>query len=251
MDVFTRTITDRGHEFDTIPAGYRGELFLEIVSRSFTLKISEGVSLSQVRFIRGIPGLSARETLEEHRREALVTLREGEVSLEGADLEEGVPLGVDLLGDAEGIVGYRAKRNSRLLDITNGRTHPREDFWEPVRAERGNRLVLEPEELYILSSREGVRIPPHLAAEMVALDPKSGEFRTHYAGLFDPGFGHGVPDTRAVLEIRAHDVPFALEHGQRVCRLRFERLLEAPELTYGAGAGSSYQGAARQTQQAL
>ena len=242
LDIFTRVITEHARQFDTVPEGYRGGMFLEIVSKSFTVKIRGEMSMNQVRFVRGNPRVGARELLELHEQDALALLENEPVALDEAALEDGLPLTVDLSGDADGIVGYRAKRNSRLLDLTTAETHGQEDFWEPVRAERGRRLVLEPEEFHILASRESVRIPPSMAAEMVALDPHAGEFRTHYAGFFDPGFGYEAPGTRAVMEIRAHDVPFALEHGQQVCRLRFERMLEVPEKTYGAQAGSSYQG---------
>ncbi len=246
LDIFTRVITDSSREFDNISPGYRGPMYLEIVSRSFTIQVTTGVSLNQIRLIRGNPAIPPEELIEHHHRDALVLLDGEPKRLELPDLRGGMPLGVDLRGvngggmAGGGMVGYRVRRNTRLLDLT--RTHPAADFWEPVQAEPGGRLVLEPEEFYILASRESVRIPPGLAAEMVALDPTSGEFRAHYAGFFDPGFGYGAEQTRAVMEVRAHDVPFMLEHGQRVCRLEFERLLAPPEITYGAGAGSHYQG---------
>ena len=251
LDVFTRVIVDRTHQFDTIPDGYQGRMFLEVISRSYTIKLCQELSLNQIRLIRGDPEISTRELLEIHQRDPLANLDGQPLTLGPEELRGGLPMSVDLQGpDGRGrrrIVGYRAKRNSRLLDLTHPKPHAQEDFWEPIEAEAGSfgsggRLVLEPEEFYILASRESVRIPPGLAAEMVALDPRSGEFRTHYAGFFDPGFGYNTPGTRAVMEIRAHDVPFALEHGQQVCRLKFERLLEIPEITYGAQAGSSYQG---------
>ena len=242
LDVFTRLICERAHQFDSVPEGYDGRLYLEIIPRSFAIRIRSGMSLSQIRFIRGNARLDAVGLLAEHQRDPLALLDGEPLELAPEDLRRGLPLSVDLQGDDDGIVGYRARRNSRLLDLTSAEIHPREDFWEPLRAERGRRLVLEPEEFYILGSRESVRIPSHLAAEMVALDPRSGEFRAHYAGFFDPGFGYDSPGTRAVMEIRAHDVPFALEHGQRVCRLEFERLTEPARTTYGTASGSSYQG---------
>lgn len=242
IDVFTRLLAERADRFDEIKPGYRGQLFLEIIPRSFAVRVKRGMSLSQARFIRGNPRLSGLELALEHRRDPILLLDGRCLDLTPGELEGGMALSVDLGGDAEGIVGYRAKRNSRLLDLAAAAAHPREDFWEPLRAERGGRLVLEPEEFYLLGSRESVRIPPHLAAEMVALDPRSGEFRAHYAGFFDPGFGHSAPGTRAVMEIRAHDVPFALEHGQPVCRLQFERLTQPARAAYGTEVGSSYQG---------
>ena len=242
IDVFTRLLALRAERFDEVSAGYRGQLFLEIIPRSFAVRVKQGMSLSQIRLIRGDPGLSSLDLQAEHRRDPIVLLDERPVEFRPIDLEGGMPLSVDLSGDANGIIGYRAKRNSRLLDMTSQAPHPQEDFWEPLRAERGRRLMLEPEEFYLLGSRESVRIPPHLAAEMVALDPRSGEFRAHYAGFFDPGFGYDSPGTRAVMEIRAHDVPFSLEHGQQICRLEFQRLTEPARITYGREAGSNYQG---------
>ncbi|HET9614289.1 MAG TPA: 2'-deoxycytidine 5'-triphosphate deaminase, partial [Candidatus Limnocylindrales bacterium] len=157
----------------------------------------------------------------------------------------GLFLGLDFTGDTNGVVGYRAKRNSRLLDLCDVGGHDPKDYWEPVTCERGDQLVLEPEEFYLLLSAEAVSIPREFAAEMAAYDPTSGELRTHYAGFFDPGFGD-VPErelrgTPAVLEVRAHDIPFALEHGQRLCKLTFERMAGLPDEAYGAGIGSRYQ----------
>ncbi len=242
LDIFTRVIADHAHEFDSAPAGYRGRVCLEIISRTFTVKIAAGISLNQIRLMTGNPTLSPEEMLAEHRAHPLASLDGRPMDLSAETLRGGLPLSVDLIGNGRDPVGFRAKRNSRLLDLTSPDPQNQEDFWEPIRPERGGRIVLEPEEFYILASRESVCIPPHLAAEMVALDPRSGEFRTHYAGFFDPGFGHQAPDTRAVMEIRAHDVPFALQHGQRTCRLSFERLLEPAKITYGNRAGPSYQG---------
>ena len=242
LDLFTRVITDRSNQFDNMAPGYRGRMYLEIVSRSFACRVGTGVSLNQIRLLRVDPGLSGDDLLERHLVDPLALLDGKPCQFRPGGLDEGLPLGVDLAGDENGTVGYRARRNSRLLDLTRSEAHQAGDFWEPVRAEPGRRLVLEPEELYILASRETVRIPPDLAAEMVALDPRSGEFRSHYAGFFDPGFGFGEKQTKAVMEIRAHDAPFMLEHGQRVCRLEFERTVQAPELVYGNEAGSSYQG---------
>ena len=242
MDIFTRMVADGADRFDETPPGYRGPLYLEIVSRSFTILIRHGMSMNQIRLIRGNPGLGPPELAEEHGRFPLALLGGKPMELTPADLEGGVPLSVDLSGGRDGIVGYRARRNSGLLDLTSSRPHNRDDFWEPLRAEQGRRLVLEPEEFYLICSRESVRVPPYLAAEMVVTDTGSGEFRAHYAGFFDPGFGCWPDETRAVMELRAHDVPFALEHGQRVCRLRFERLTERAELVYGPQVGSRYQG---------
>ena len=242
LDMFTRVITGHSAQFDNAAPGYRGRMYLEIVSRSFACRVETGISLNQVRLLRGNARLSGGELLERHQRDPIALLGRKPCRFRPGSLDEGLPLGVDLAGDERGTVAYRARRNSRMLDLTRREPHRAGDFWEPVQAERGRTLVLEPEELYILASRETVRIPPDLAAEMVALDPERGEFRTHYAGFFDPGFGHGPEGSQAVLELRAHDTPFMLEHGQQVCRLEFERTTQTPDLAYGPGAGSSYQG---------
>ena len=154
-------------------------------------------------------------------------------------------LSLDLRGDESGRVGYRARDNAPLLDVTRSDPVDPEAFWEPVKQEGGDRVVLTPQRFYLLMSDEAVCVPPNLAAEMTAYDPTSGELRTHYAGFFDPGFGYDAAGdfrgSRAALEVRAHDVPFMIEHGQRVCKLTFERMLEAPDTLYGRDVGSSYQ----------
>ena len=244
VDVFTRVITDNSLRFDEVEAGYRGRMYIEVFSRSFTIKVRSGLSLNQLRLIDGGSLAIGDDALREiHSGDPL--LYEG-ADAEPADdlvLADGLFLGVDLSGRGRRGVGYKAKRNSGLLDLSV-HTHDPEDFWEPVHAEAGDRLVLEPEEFYLLISSERVRVPPAYAAEMEAYDPTAGELRTHYAGFFDPGFGHaktGPAGTRAVLEVRARDVPFILEHGQSVCKLVYEPMIEAPEVAYGAGLGSHYQ----------
>ena len=242
LDIFTRVVTDHGHHFDDITQGYQGPLYLEIVSRSFTVRVHRGLSLNQVRLIEGNPALPAPEMLRRHQQDPLALINGEPVDLSQEDLRRGLPLSVDLQGQDGGIAGYRVRRNSGLLDLSARNRYDADEFWEPIQANRQGKLILEPEEFYILASLETVRIPPDLAAEMVALDPESGEFRTHYAGFFDPGFGYTHDGTRAVMEVRAHDVPFMLEHGQPICRLEFEQLLQCPDLLYGDNAGSAYQG---------
>lgn len=246
LDVFTRVITDRGRSFDEVRGGYRGRLWLELFSRTFTIAVRAGSSLNQLRLLEGEPRLSDTELAARHAEDALL-LSDGEpVPDSELVLWGGLFLSLDLVGGESGFVGYKARRNSRLLDLTAAERHDPADYWEEVYAERGHRLVLEPEEFYLLISREAVRIPPDLAAEMTAYDPTAGELRTHYAGFFDPGFGYADDDpvagSRAVLEVRAHDVPFVVEHGQTICRLVFEGMRERPEILYGAGIGSAYQG---------
>ena len=246
LDIFTRVITDRSHRFDDIVDGYNGQLFLEVVSRSFTIKVKTELSLNQLRLIKGEPRCDKGELLEQHRQKPILLNKSGQQGqLREPSEDNTITLSGNLSGNGRG-VGFRAKKNSSLLDLSRESYYDPGDYWEPVYAERTHRLVLEPEEFYLLTAAEGIRIPPEYAAELTAYDPSSGELRTHYAGFFDPGFGFGehgnMPGVQPVLEIRAHDVPFMIEHGQTICTLTFERMLQAPERWYGATIGSSYQG---------
>lgn len=247
VDVFCRVITDRSHRFDEIAAGYQGRLWLEVVPRSFTIKVRTGLRLNQLRLVTGHGVLGDAELRELHVAEPLLWRDAIAPSPVDLVLAGGLFLGVDLTGSGSQGVGYKAKRNSKLLDLSRVRAHKAEDFWEPVTAEAGDRLVLEPEDFYLLISSERVRIPPGFAAEMTAYDPTAGELRTHYAGFFDPGFGHrpgsaeSEQGTRAVLEVRARDVPFMLEHGQSVCKLVYEPMLDEPDVLYGSALASNYQ----------
>jgi dCTP deaminase len=245
LDIFTRVITDQGLKFDEVRPGYTGRLYLEVVSRSFTIKVKTGISLNQLRVILGRPRCDDEEILQYHSESPLLFQESEAVPPERLVLGEGLFLSVDLFRKDRRTVGYKAKKNSRLLDLSLVGHYDAEDFWEPVYRERAPIVVLEPEECYLLLSLERVRIPPQFAAEMTAYDPTSGELRTHYAGFFDPGFGHDpqgrLRGTTAVLEVRAHDVPFVIEHGQKVCKLAFERMLQLPTILYGSAIGSSYQ----------
>ena len=246
LDIFTRVITDYSHLFDEIRDGYHGQLFLEVVSRSFTIKVRTELSLNQLRLMKGDPACEPGELLELHRTEPIVLSQAGQLNhlLEPA-MDNTLGLSANLGGDGRW-AGYRAKKNSSLLDLSRERHYDPGDYWEPIYADHARRLILEPEEFYLLTAAEGVRVRPEYAAEMTAYDPSSGELRTHYAGFFDPGFGFGehgdLPGVQPVMEVRAHDVPFMIEHGQRVCTLTFERMLQRPEKLYGAEIGSSYQG---------
>ncbi|PZC48007.1 MAG: dCTP deaminase [Chloroflexi bacterium] len=250
LDIFTRIVVDNGSGFDEIPAGYAGPLYIEVVSRSFTIQVAEGLSLNQIRLVHGkSSGLSDEDLKRQHAQSPLLYQYEiggkNPRPLEALPVSDGVFLAVDLSGDTEKIVGYRAKKNSQLLDLSKIEHYSTQEFWEPVASDRSNRLILEPEEFYLLVSLEGVAVPPTWAGEMMAFDPTSGELRTHYAGFFDPGFGFSpaerVLGSRAVLEVRAHDVPFALEHTQKIARLKFENLVKPPDKLYGIEIGSSYQ----------
>lgn len=246
LDVFTRVITDHSYRFDEIDDGYHGRLWLEVVPLSFTVRVKHRLALNQLRLVSGRAELSDADLHERHAAEPFL-FRGGE-PVADTDLAtaDGLFLSLDLQGDASGRVGYRAKGNAPLLDMGRIGTHAPADYWDPVPREGGDRIILDPERFYLLLSDESVSVPPDLAAEMTAYDPTSGELRTHYAGFFDPGFGYdragGMHGSRAALEVRAHDVPFLIEHRQPVCKLTFERMIEPPAKLYGADIGSNYQG---------
>lgn len=247
LDLFTRVITDRSSRFDDVRKGYRGSLYLEVVPRSFAVMVQTGLSLNQLRLARGDITVSDTELRTVHRSSPLL-YRDG-VALDRRDVRAygGLWLSLDLARREGAIAGYRAKPNSGLIDMSLEDHYDSAAYWDVVLPELGNRVVLEPEDFYLLLSSEAVQIPPQYAAEMTAFDPSGGEVRTHYAGFFDPGFGHDAggffsDGSRAALEIRAHDVPFAVDNLQRVCQLRFERMVEEPDVLYGAQRRSHYQG---------
>lgn len=243
-DVFTRVITDRSYRFDEIAEGYEGQLYLEVVPLSFTVRVREDLTLNQLRLSVGRSELTDEEILDLHRRQPLLYLGDEPVPASAVDLHDGLFLSLDLRGGTSGRVGWRARENAPLLDLTLADPLDPEPFWEPVRREGPDRVVLTEKKFYLLMSEEAVVIPPGLASEMTAYDPTSGELRTHYAGFFDPGFGYDpegrLLGSKAALEVRAHDVPFMIEHGQKVCKLTFERMLEEPTALYGRGPGPSY-----------
>ena len=243
LDVFTRLITDFGTEFEQVPAGYKGRLYLEIVPRTFSILVSHGSRLSQLRFWRGSRAPSDAKLAELHESETLVSV-EGESPAEPF-ISKGLWVSVDLQGSGgSAVVGYRARRYAPIVDLSKVDFYDPAEFWQPIVADGHGSIILDPDEFHLLVSRERVRIPPAYAAEMVGYEPTVGEFRVHYAGFFDPGFGYGSADpmgARAVLEVRSHEVPFVLEHGQRVARLTFERLQSVPDRVYGPSIGSSYQ----------
>jgi dCTP deaminase len=246
LDVFTRVLTDRSHRFDEIASGYRGKLYLEVVPRTFAIRVATGLALNQVRLIDGAGRLTDDELLQLHDHVPLLFRDERPLEHSALSLGDGLFLSLDASGGPENTVGYRAKKNSLPIDLTRVGTLRWQDYWEPVHPESKQRIVLEPEVFYLLLSAEGVSIPPGYAAEMLAYDPTAGELRTHYAGFFDPGFGYSHTDagggSRAALEVRARDVSFMVEHGQPVCKLSFERMAEEPDVLYGADVGSNYQG---------
>jgi dCTP deaminase len=244
LDVFTRVLTDRSHRFDEIAAGYHGRLYLEVVPRTFAVRVQTGLALNQVRLISRDGRLTDAELVRAHARTPLLYLDGRPLAEDELRLGDGLFLSLDLSGGEDAIVGYRAKRNSLPIDLTRSGRLKWRDYWESVHPEPGGRIVLEPEVFYLLLSAEGVSIPPRYAAEMLAYDPTAGELRTHYAGFFDPGFGYSREraGSRAALEVRARDVSFMVEHGQPVCKLAFERMAEEPDVLYGEDVGSNYQG---------
>jgi dCTP deaminase len=245
LDIFTRLVTDRSEQFDDVRAGYRGRLYLEVVPRSFAIKVTAGQALCQMRLLTGDPGLTDYEVVDVHRTQPILFGEREPVAGEDLRVREGLFLSVDLSGTAAPgkLVGYRARKNAPLLDLGARDHYDPADFWEPIYSQARNVLVLETEAFYLLHSRERVRIPRGLAADMAAFDASAGELRTHYAGFFDPGFGDrgkAAPGAHAVLEVRAHDVPFAIAHGQRICKLAFQRLREPSSNPYGPAIGSRY-----------
>jgi dCTP deaminase len=247
LDVFIRLITDGAEVFDLVEGGYEGPLYAEISPRSFSIKVHKGSRLNQLRFRRRNSQqssyepnvLSDRELRDRHENSPLV---DGELNLrKGLVLRVGLsPTSLD-----QDIIGYRAQTFTNTIDVDKVAEYDYRDYWEPLSSRDQDKLILDPQQFYILASKERLHIPPDLAAEMVPIDPSMGEFRVHYAGFFDPGFGfseHGHPGSRAVLEVRSHETPFTLEDGQIVGRLAYEALTEVPDILYGQTLVSNYQG---------
>jgi dCTP deaminase len=246
LDIFTRLIVDQGERFDLVSSGYEGPLFAEVSPRSFSVRVRMGSRLNQIRFRRHDANEPQRTSfaLSDNELEnihAAAPLVDGELNLrDGVVLR--VALGRETLGP---IVGYRAQKHTDVIDVDRVGAYRIEDYWDPLPARADRRLILDPGDFYILASRQRLRIPPDLAAEMAPIDPAIGEFRVHYAGFFDPGFGQtqsGLPGSRAVLEVRSREVPFILEDGQFIGRLIYERMPEAPPALYGEEGFSNYQG---------
>ena len=236
LDLLTRTITNGGVEFDRIAPGYDGPLYAEICPRSFSVLVRPGMRLNQIRFRQGQAALSDADLRALHEASPLVS---GE-----ALIADGLGFSVDLAPEKGTLVGYRAKPHTGVIDLDLIGHYAPEDYWEPIHTSEG-RIILDPGAFYILVSRESVTIPPECAAEMAPYLAMVGEFRVHYAGFFDPGFGHdaaGGQGSHGVLEVRCHEAPFVLEHGQVVGRLVYERMTETPDLLYGREIASNYQG---------
>ena len=255
LDVFTRLIVDGAQEFEDVPEGYSGPLYVEISPRTFSILVRTGSRLNQLRIRRGYSVTTDKE-MEILQKHVGLVRTEGDNNLPDK-IKNGVPLSVDLVGE-KGLIGYKARKHSRLIDVDKPNFYKREFFWEKITTEdliyqtnfsengtSSSGLVLSPDAFYILASKEYVSVPSNYAAEMRAYDTKVGEFRAHYAGFFDPGFGLselGASKTRAVLEVRSHDVPFLIEQEQTICRLVYEPMANVPNFLYGeAGGTNNYQ----------
>ncbi len=238
LDIFTRVMTDHGQEFDKIPSGYQGPLYMEVSPRTFPIIARTGSRLSQIRFRVGNALLNEADLRALHDTERLIAAEPPNIS------GNGIAMSIDLRGGEGGLVGYRGKHHTSVVDVDKRGALDIVDFWEPLYNHGRAELILDPDEFYILVSQEAVHVPPLYAAEMTPFDPLVGEFRVHYAGFFDPGFGNtaaGGTGSRAVLEVRSHEVPFILEHGQIVGRLVYEHMMSRPKALYGTDLGSNYQ----------
>ncbi len=264
LDIFTRLITDGGLEFEHVLKGYAGDLYVEIVPRTFPIVVRTGTKLNQLRFIRGNPQSTDGILEQLAEKERLVYYDNGDgpaeavierglksvVAAQGADqqaiIDRGLRTTTDLEGnDRSSIVAYKAKRYCPPIDLSKARAYDPADYWVPIQNPKSKRVVLDPGDFYLMASKERFSVPPSFAAEMEPFDQSIGDFSVHYAGFFDPGFGYGaageIKGTKAVLEVRAHEVPLLLEDRQIIGRLIYHRMANAPEKLYGQAIGSSYQ----------
>ncbi len=246
LDILTRLIADGSTIFDQLKNGYKGQIYIEVAPRSFSIVVKTGLCLNQLRFRRG--GMHIEKSEWQMLISGKQIVHNNEPFAHDAEEPGMLKVTVDLKGTGkEGeLIGYRARKHAGRIDLES-RNYDPADFWEPITARKHSSIVLDPNEFYILMTKEAVAIPPDYAAEMVAYDTRAGEFRVHYAGFFDPGFGwdsatRKAGSSRAVLEVRSHEVPFLLEHGQTVGWLRYEHMLERPDTLYGQGIRSNYQG---------
>lgn len=247
LDIFTRLITDYSHRFEEISSGYHGRLYLEVVPKSFPIRVQTGQRLNQLRLRHGQATLSDQDILHTHLQDPILFDEQGNaLPVDRLNVNDGLFMRVSLQQQMpdSGIVGYKAKKHRDLIDLERNSHYNVQEFWDPIYARKNDYLILEPEAFYIFASKERCRIPHHLAAEMVPYDTGSGELRTHYAGFFDSGFGGAVTDggAHAVLEVRSHDVPFLIEDGQTFFRMVFEPNTTLPDRIYGKGLKSNYQG---------
>ncbi len=253
LDIFTRLVTDGGInsepedlQFEQVPKGYRGPLYVEVVSRTFPIILSAGAKLTQLRFVRGKPPAASDNQLEDFAQTQGLVYFENDDAPAKPVLSGGLRMSIDLQGGgSSSVVAYKAKRNCPAVDLSKAGAHDASLFWDAIAAPASKRLVLDPGDFYILASRERISVPSNWAAEMTQFDPSIGEFSVHYAGFFDPGFGYGtggeIKGTKAVLEVRAHEVPILLEDSQVVGRLMYHKMASIPDKLYGQAIGSSYQ----------
>ena len=245
LDVFTRVITDYSHRFEEVTPGYQGNLYLEVVPKSFSIKVKTGQRLNQLRVRHGFEVVPDQDLLRIHATDPLLFDENvNPVSMDQIKVNKGLFMSVQLKGKKGEIIGYKGKKHVNFIDLENINHYEVDEFWEPIYARPDAKFILEPEAFYIFASKERIRVPAHLACEMMAYDTGSGELRTHYAGFFDSGFGGSIDDkgARAVLEVRSHDVPFMIEDGQTLFSMQFEPNTELPEFIYGTEIDSNYQG---------
>jgi dCTP deaminase len=246
LDIFTRLITETGDEFERTIKGYSGSLYLEVVSRTFPIIVQAGMKLNQLRFVRGRFQPAGDGKLKQLAQQYDLLLDSDEDGSEQqANICRGVRIKVDLQGNGSEIVAYQAKRSAPPIELDRIDCYDIAEFWTPIRRNSKRQHVLERGDFCILASKQRIRVPPDLAAELLPYDPATGEFRVHYAGFFDPGFGYGakgeIPGTRAVLEVRANEIPILLEDGQYVGRMHYFNMAATPDKVYGGSIGSSYQ----------
>lgn len=245
LDVFTRVITDYSHRFEEITPGYQGPLYLEVVPKSFSIKVRTGQRLNQLRIRHGLEIVPDQDLLRIHASDPLLFDENIKpVNMEQIKVNKGLFMSVQLKGKKGEVIGYKAKKHNNYIDLENIGHYEVDEFWEPIYASTESTFILEPEAFYIFASKERIRVPAKLACEMMAYDTGSGELRTHYAGFFDSGFGGSIDDkgARAVLEVRSHDVPFMIEDGQTLFSMQFEPNTELPDFVYGEEIDSNYQG---------
>jgi len=243
LDIFTRLMTDGGEKFDDVREGYSGDLYLEVFSRTFPIVVRAGTKLNQLRFVRGTSEFDDDTLQRMAQKRTLVYYENGNAPAKPV-IREGIRISIDLHGaDKQSVVAYRARKNCPPVDLSRVGAYDAAQYWDPTAAT--NRLVLKPDDFYLLASSERIGVPANCAAEMEQYDPSIGEFSVHYAGFFDPGFGFGtsgeIKGTKAVLEVRAHEVPVLLEDEQTVGRIKYHKMADVPDKLYGQSIGSSYQ----------
>ena len=239
VDVLARILADGIPHFDSVPAeGYRGPLYLEVTPLSCDILLRSGQSLMQMRLRQGDSLVSANDLVTLQAEKGIVWGKDGKpIAPEKLSLaEHGLYMHVDLDRD---IVGFMA-RDPILAELSFAKSdfYDPYDFWEPITRPKGGSIVLNPGRFYLLATKERVKVPSNICGDIAAYDASTGEFRTHYAGFFDPGFGGSKPEERGtvgVMEVRGREIPFELQDNQPVCRMDFQWLDEVPNRLYGAG----------------